>query len=96
MDRSTTLAKIAAHKIELEALGVQSLSLFGSVARDTATAVSDVDLLVEFSAPVGFFEFYALKERLEQILGAPVDLVTQNGLKPRLRSRILAEAVSAT
>lgn len=92
MDRATALAKLAKHKPELESLGVRSLSLFGSVARDCATVHSDVDLLVEFNAPIGFFEFYAVKERLEQILGASVDLVTRNGLKPRMRSRVLAEA----
>lgn len=74
---------------------MRSLALFGSVARDQAALDSDVDLLVEFSKPVGLFEFLDLKERLEQILGRPVDLVTREALKPQLKDRILSEAVRA-
>ena len=54
-----------------------------------------VDLLVELDAPVGLFEFVALKRRLAEILGARVDLVTRKGLKPQLREGIEAEAVRA-
>lgn len=89
-------ARLKPYREELEALHVRSLSLFGSVARDEAGPDSDVDLLVDFDAPVGLFEFLELKERLEEILGTHVDLVTRNGLKPQLRERILREVVRAT
>ena len=71
--------------------GVRRLSLFGSVARDAASDISDVDLLVEFDRPVGLFGLFELQDHLEQLLGCPVDVNTPDSLKPRLRSRVLAE-----
>ena len=72
---------------------VASLSLFGSVARDEASADSDVDLLVEFSKPVGLFHFIELQQRLEELLGCKVDLGTSRSLKPRLKDHVLQEAI---
>jgi predicted nucleotidyltransferase len=80
--------KLAAH------FGVRSLALFGSMARNEATAQSDVDLLVEFERPVGLFELFALQDELEALLGRPVDLGTVQSLKPRVRERVLEEAVN--
>ena len=73
--------------------GVRSLSLFGSVARDEAGAASDVDLLVEFDRPVGYFGLFALQDHLESLLGCKVDLGTPDSLKPRIRARVLRESV---
>jgi predicted nucleotidyltransferase len=73
--------------------GVKSLSLFGSVARDDATATSDVDLLVEFDRPVGYFGLFALQEYLEKLLGCPVDLGTPDSLKPYMRERIMGDLI---
>ncbi|MGZ9226613.1 MAG: nucleotidyltransferase family protein [Anaerolineales bacterium] len=73
--------------------GVKSLSLFGSVARNEATAVSDVDLLVEFNRPVGYFGLFALQEYLEKLLGCPVDLGTPDSLKPYMRERIMGDLI---
>ena len=73
--------------------GVKSLLLFGSVARDEATPASDVDLLVEFNKPVGYFGLFTLQDYLEKLLNSPVDLGTPESLKPRLRERIMEEAV---
>lgn len=95
MQREQALAVLRAHRAALESFGVASLSLFGSVARDEAGPASDVDLLVEFSRPVGLFEFAGLQEFLSDTLGRPVDLVTANGLKRQLRERIVREAVRA-
>lgn len=79
----------------LEASGVARLSLFGSLARDEGRQDSDVDLLVEFSRPVGLFEFVRLQRELGARLGRRVELVTPAALKPQLRDRILGEAVVA-
>ena len=79
-----------------ERFGVQSLALFGSVARDEATAKSDVDLLVEFNRPVGYFGLFALQDYLEQLLGCPVDLGTLDSLKPYLRERIQGELLNVS
>jgi len=73
--------------------GVKSLSLFGSVARDEASAASDVDLLVEFDRPVGYFGLFALQDHLESLLGCKVDLGTPDSLKPRIRERVMGECV---
>ena len=95
MEQNEITRILASHRKELEALSVRSLSLFGSVVRGEATSDSDVDILVEFSKPVGLFGFIRLKHRLEEILGRSVDLVTRAALKPQLRNRILEECVNA-
>ena len=71
---------------------VKKIGMIGSYIRNEQTEVSDVDLLVELSEPIGW-EFIDLKEYLETILGISVDLVTVNALKPQLRDIILNEVV---
>lgn len=73
--------------------GVKSLLLFGSVARDEASTASDVDLLVEFNRPVGYFGLFALQDYLEKLLGCPVDLGTPDSLKPYIRERVMGELI---
>ncbi|MFA7431905.1 MAG: nucleotidyltransferase family protein [Rhodospirillaceae bacterium] len=76
--------------------GVRRLALFGSVAHNRSRRESDVDLLVEFEPgrPTGMLEFVDLKGWLESVLGRPVDLVTPANLKPRIRERIMREAIN--
>jgi predicted nucleotidyltransferase len=93
MRRHEALAILGVQMEPLSRFGVQSLALFGSVARDEARPDSDVDILVEFNRPVGLFTFLEVKEHLEQALGRRVDLVTRAGLKRQLRDRILEEAI---
>ena len=95
MKQDEVLKLLVLHKKELEALGVRSLAVFGSVIHGEAGPDSDVDILVEFVKPVGYFAFFGVKERLEEILGCRVDLVTREALHPRLRDGILKEAVHA-
>jgi len=95
MRRAQALEILARHREELRSLGVRSLSVFGSVARDEAATGSDVDLLIEFDRPTGLFHLYEVRARLEVLLGCAVDLVMSGGLRPELRDRILAEAVRA-
>jgi uncharacterized protein len=76
--------------------GVKSLLLFGSVARNEATSASDVDLLVEFNRPVGYFGLFALQDYLEKLLGCPVDLGTPDSLKPYIKERIKGELIRVT
>ncbi len=73
--------------------GVRSLALFGSVVRNEAGASSDIDMLVEFSRPVGLFGLFALQDRLEELFGCRVDLGTPDSLKPRLRTAVKDELV---
>ena len=95
MKQDEVLKLLAIHTKELQALGVQSLAVFGSVVHEEAGPDSDVDILVEFTKPVGFFAFLEVKEHLEGLLGCPVDLVTRKALHPQLRDKILNEAVYA-
>ena len=72
---------------------VKTIGVFGSVARDEQTRQSDIDLLVEFSKPVGFVTFMRLEHFLSERLGTRVDLVTPDSLKPVIRQDVLAEVV---
>ena len=95
MKRDEVLAILAAHREHLQKLGVKSLSLFGSVARDEAHTNSDVDLLVEFNRQGGFFQLLQAQYYLEDILGCSVDLGTQDALREHLREPVLEDAIDA-
>ena len=95
MRREDALRILAEHRAEIDAFGVRSLAIFGSVARDEAGPDSDVDILVEFARPVGYFELFDLQQHLEQILGCKVDLFTVNSLREEIRATALEEAVRA-
>ena len=95
MNREDILRRLAAHRPDLDRLGVESLALFGSVARNEGTAESDIDILVDFRRSGGLFEFVRLKHYLEALLEHPVDLVARDALKPQLRDKILREAIHA-
>lgn len=95
MNQDEFFARLDPYRAELARVGVRRLGVFGSVARGEAGPDSDVDILVEFNTVPDLFEFAALRDRLAEILGRPVDLTTPQALKPRLRSRILNEATYA-
>jgi predicted nucleotidyltransferase len=87
--------KLAAHRNELRKMGVVSLAVFGSVARNESTQQSDIDLLVDFDRDVGLFYLFEIQHRLEEIIGVPkIDLIQKGALHPALRERILSEAVN--
>lgn len=88
MRRSEVLDILRAHRSELAELGITSLAIFGSVARDEATDVSDVDLLVEVQRPCGLLKFLALQDHLASLLGRSVDLATPEAIRPELRLQI--------
>lgn len=95
MSKAEILRLLAEKSPEIKKHGVSKIAIFGSAARDEMSAGSDIDILVEFDRQVGLFQFARLKMRLEEILGAPVDLVTEPALKKQLRTSILQEAVYA-
>ena len=78
-----------------EKFKVRSIGIFGSFVRGEQTKTSDLDLLVEFDAPVGFFKFIDLEDYLSEKLRVKVDLVTPEALKPLIKSHIIEEAVYA-
>ena len=94
MKRNDVLRILQKERQELvDHYNISALSVFGSVARDDARQDSDVDILVEFSRPVGLFQFIELQQRLEALLGSRVDLGTPRSLKPRIKEQALQEAI---
>ena len=73
--------------------GVKFVGIFGSYARSEQNSESDVDVLVEFSKPIGFFKFVELEDYLSRKLGIKVDLVTTDALKPVIKPQIMREVV---
>lgn len=73
--------------------GATNVRIFGSVARGDADECSDIDILVDLDPDRSLFDLGRLWSDLEQILGRPVDVVTENGLKQRIRERVLKESV---
>jgi hypothetical protein len=75
---------------------VETLSLFGSVARGESTDSSDVDLLVEFNRPIGLLHLIQTEQYLESLLGVErVDLILRRAVLPELKEQIFAEALDA-
>jgi hypothetical protein len=74
--------------------GACRVRLFGSVARGDADPQSDVDVLVDFERGRSLFDHAALMLELEALLGCKVDVVTERGLRDRIRDRVLKEAVA--
>jgi uncharacterized protein len=95
MQRQEVLRVLGEHSQELaKRFGVKSLRLFGSVARGEGSSDSDIDLLVDFDQSPSLFEFLELRSRLEDLLGRKVDLVTENGLKQRVRPYVERDAIN--
>lgn len=94
MKRDETLKQMQAHMPELrERFGVIDLALFGSTARDEAGSESDIDILVRFEGPATSKRYFGVQFYLEDLLGRPVDLVTDKALRPELRPSIEREAI---
>ena len=74
---------------------VKNIGLFGSYIRSEQTKQSDIDLLVEFSAPIGFFKFIDLENYLSDKFGLKIDLVPIDALKPIIKPSILKETIYA-
>jgi predicted nucleotidyltransferase len=73
--------------------GARRVRIFGSVAHGEADSQSDVDFLVDLDPGRSLFDLGGLQFELEALLGCPVDVVTERGLRPRIRERMLREAV---
>ncbi len=85
---------LALNKEELgKKFKVKEIGIFGSYVRQEQNKKSDVDVLVTFYETIDLFTFVELENYLSDILGVKVDLVMKEGIKPRLKERILSEAV---
>ena len=94
MTREEALALLAQHKPVLtERFGVQKLALFGSFARGTPREDSDVDVLVRFDGPATSKRYFGVQFYLEDLMHRPVDLVTEQALRERLRPYVERDAI---
>jgi predicted nucleotidyltransferase len=85
-DRREDILRIAAQH------GAHNVRVFGSVARGEARSDSDVDLLVELESGRSLLDLGGLLMDLQTLLGREVDVVTDQGLRDRIRARVLQEA----
>lgn len=89
MNRAMILDLLNKHRDEfVNRFDAKHLALFGSAARDELRDGGDIDVLVEFDGPATFDRYVGLKDYLEGLLGAKVDLATDAMIKPRLRRHI--------
>jgi predicted nucleotidyltransferase len=97
MDKRLVIEKLRQHERELKAAGILHLRVFGSVARDEASSMSDVDLLADFdkSRRLTLVNVGSLQSRLSHMLGVPVDLSSTDWVREPIKSKALREAVLA-
>ena len=95
MNRDEVLSVLRAHKATLaQRFGVAELAVFGSFARDRATDDSDLDVLVRFDGPIHWERYFGAQFYLADLLGRPVDLVTENDLRPEVWRYVEREVVN--
>jgi predicted nucleotidyltransferase len=73
--------------------GARNVRVFGSVARGKADEQSDLDLIVDFEPSRSLLDHAGLWLELQELVGVKVDVVSSRGIKPRIRERVLQEAV---
>ena len=94
MNRDKVLNALRAHNVTLDRrFGVTELALFGSIVRDQASLDSDVDILVSFQRHADWRRYFGVQFYLEDLLGRPVDLLTEKALRPELRPSVEREAL---
>ncbi|WP_133513307.1 nucleotidyltransferase family protein [Candidatus Thiosymbion oneisti] len=94
MTKDETLRRLKVAKTDLaRRFGVTDLALFGSQARNDAGVASDVDILVSFDGPATSRRYFGVQFYLEDLLGRPVDLISDKGIRPELRPFIEREAI---
>ena len=93
-----TLETLRAHKGEIDHLaklhGARNIRVFGSAARAEDTPDSDIDFLIDMEESRSLLDLIGFKQDLEAMLNRPADVLTERGINPYLRERILDEAVT--
>jgi uncharacterized protein len=88
LNEKSLIRKLQQVKPELiEKYSVKTLGYFGSYADGSMTEQSDIDILVDFSKPVGY-EFFRVQEELEKVFKKRIDLVTPSAIRPQLKESI--------
>jgi uncharacterized protein len=95
MTREEVIIKLKENADKIHALGAESLYLYGSYARDEATAESDIDVFIDKQPGhrLTFNEYTGIIHLLEDVFERPVDVGTRESLHPVLRSDIIASAI---
>ena len=94
MRKDEVLKLLIQHKPELiRRFGITDLALFGSTVRDEARPDSDIDVLVSFDGPATSRRYFGVQFYLEDLLGCPIDLVTDKALRSELRPYVEASAI---
>lgn len=94
MNRDKALKLLREHKATLaQRFGVVDLALFGSIVRNRATDNTDVDVLVRFDSPATSKRYFGVQFYIEDLLGHPVDLVTDKALRAEMRPFIEQEMI---
>ena len=94
MNRDEVLSLLRAHKATLaQRFGVVELRLYGSFARNQAAGDSDVDVLVRFDAPPDWRRYFGAQAYLEDLLGRPVDMATNQELRAEIRPYVERELI---
>ena len=95
MTRDNVLALLRTHKASLaQRFGITRLALFGSFARDQATDDSDIDILVQFDEPPDWKRYFGAQGYLEDLLGRPVDMTTNQDLRIEIRPYVQREIIN--
>lgn len=95
MNRVEAINRLKGHAAAIKAMGATSLYMFGSIARDSATIASDLDLFIDYDEHGRFnaFDLVGIKLFLEKALDVPVDVTTRDGLHPMLKADIEQAAI---
>ena len=94
MKKQQILEILENHKgILQEQYGIKHLALFGSTARDTATETSDIDILISFEGIANSQRYFGTLFYLEDLLQKPIDLITDNAIRPELRPHIESDLI---
>jgi len=96
MDRDSAINLLKDNLENIQKYGVKSIGIFGSIARNEAHELSDLDVLVEYSeGSLNLDSYMDLKYYLEELFNCPVDLVTISSIKPYLKEKVMREVVYA-
>jgi uncharacterized protein len=97
MQKQDIIARLRENEAALKARGVVHAALFGSAARDEQNADSDIDILVDLDPAivVTMFDYAGVKDYVGSLFQGPVDVIDREALKPRLRPRVIADAIDA-
>ncbi len=97
MRRDDVIARLKQAEPALRARGIRRAAVFGSVARGDNRPDSDIDIMIEVDPETDMtvYEYVGLKEFVAALFDGPVDVVSEEGLKPYVRPTVTAEAIYA-